>query len=291
MADIIPTPYLTQVCQLGLESSYGTAVDRTIQLASVQTTPKINLESEAFKAAGSKLTDIVVYGLENAEISFDGWATYDELEYFVRDILKAAETDIPSYTYQIGSGAVSEIYKGCIVDSWTLRGDTKGVKLSGNMFAASHEAGVSDMAELTPVTPIPMENPHVGTSGGFIKLGGTSLAKAFEWELSMSNLWVGTQYIGANVFGGANEGDIEGNFSVKLEADATNKALLNTRTEQTLEVYLTNGTKKSRLKCNVQLSGVDAFEAQGQVYAYGLQMSVKNTEVAGTGKVFTIAKA
>lgn len=283
MAGNIPTAATLQLSQLGVETSYGVEVPATIQLRSVSIRDSIKLSSERFKAAGSKLHDVVVYGLENAELSFEGMATYDELGYFCRSIPLAAATSVPSYTVERGGSNGGKTYPGCLIEQWTLRGDVRGVRLEGRMFSSSHnDHGPTPLQQ--PPAPTPIENAHVT-----IKLDTVTVQRWFEWELALTNLWAGCQYGGSNSMGGANEGDMSGTFSLKLEADSDNLAEMQERDSRTLEIIMTNGLRTWRIRCNIKLDEVLPFEAQGQVYAYGLRFALLNTAVSGTANVLDVA--
>lgn len=69
----------SQVSQIGLEATPGTAVAATRRLGSLSITPSISAEAEPFKPEGMKFPTLVVLNKEWAEVDVEGIPTYEEV--------------------------------------------------------------------------------------------------------------------------------------------------------------------------------------------------------------------
>lgn len=285
MADYIPVAEAGQYGQIGIEADWGTAVPATVQLASVKLTDGPKIDAEKFKASGSKLANVIVFGQETGDIGFDGPATYEEVGYFIKSLAKAAAADIPSYTLQKGvPGGSGMIYAGAVVTAWTLKGDPKSVNVSGNIASKSFVAG-TPTAGLSQLTQTPLENDHLT-----INLDGSAIANAGSWEMTLQDLWALAAFCGSNVPGGANEGDINGEFKLLVEATSSNIALISDRDEKTIELAFDDGGGNTfNVKANGKFFSADKFQAMGRVYALGLTYQLTNTVVAATTNVVNVA--
>lgn len=288
MADtgLIPVAEAGQYGQLAEEAAWGTPITTaTIQLASIKLTDGPKIESEKFKASGGKLPSVVVFGQETGDIGFDGPATYEEVGYFIKSLAKVAETDIPSYSIQKGVPGVAggRIYPGSVVTAWNLKGDPKGVNVSGNMSSKS-SATCTPTPGLSQVAQTPIENSHVT-----VKIANSAIVDVGSWEINLSDLWSMAAYCGSNTPGGANEGDINGEFKMTLQASAANVARMDTRTEQTLELAFVSGAKNFNVKANVRFFNAEKFTAMGRVYAIGLTYQLVNAVVSAGANIVLVA--
>lgn len=284
MADYIPIAETSIIAQIGDESAYGTEVDATYRMMSVKFDEQAKMESEAFRASGAKVPTLVLRGIQNATLPFSGKATYEELPKFLKSISRDAATDIPSSTVEIGNSVSANTYAGCVVNSFTLTATASSVDISGEMFAASRNTNTLKSG-VTGVTPTPIDVDHVS-----IKLNNTAVTDWFELNLNMSDLWVGCQYGGTKVYGGANEGEVNIEFTIKLEATASNRALaLNDSSVVTpVEITLTNGTKTIVIKFNAINLEPESYQAVGAVYAIGAKYTAIDTVVGTTANIFDV---
>lgn len=69
----------SQVSQIGLEATPGTAVAATRRLGSLTITPSITAEAEPFRPEGMKFPTLVVLNKEWAEVEGEGIPTYEEV--------------------------------------------------------------------------------------------------------------------------------------------------------------------------------------------------------------------
>jgi hypothetical protein len=292
MAENIPVAAVNQVAQIGAEAEFGTEVAATIRLmgVTVKETPKIT--GETFKASGAKGASLVLYGLENGALAIDGKATFEEIGYFCTSIPKAAATDIPSYTYEVGQvGGNGNTYPGGIVKQWTLKCDNKGATISAQVESASRNANALT-GGITGTVPTPIQaggdtsDPDIA-----VLFDAVEITNWFELTAEMQNLWEGVQFGGTNEFGGANEGDFKGTFSIKLEADAANRAYIEAANRDVMLLTLTmkNATDTVVVRFNIKLEDVKDLSAAGQVYGIDLQFTVMDVEVASTGNIVDVA--
>lgn len=283
MAETIPVAASTQYCQIGAEGTFGTEVNATVQLASVNITDGMDIESNVFKATGSKLDTVVTFGKEGGDLAFSGPATYEEVGYFITSLAKAAATDIPSYTVEKGvPGATGMIYTGAVVTDWNLKGDTSQVTVSGNYKSQDFAAGTVTAA-LTQVAQTPIENSHVT-----VQIASAEVTNLLSWDIKASNLWAMANFVGDKNAIGANEGDINGEVTLVLEATAANIARVNTRTELAFEFAFTDGAETFNIKFNGLFYKAEKFSAVGEVYAVGLTYRMTNTLVDAT-KIILVA--
>lgn len=70
-----------QIQQIGKETTAGTAVAATRRLGSLEITPSINAEVEAFRPRGLKFATVLAPNREWAEIDLSGTPTYEEVIY------------------------------------------------------------------------------------------------------------------------------------------------------------------------------------------------------------------
>lgn len=80
--------WASQIVQLGVESTSGTAVAANKKPASMSITGGIKAESESFVAQGNKYASFVIPGREWAEWKIAGRPTYGELPYLLASIFK-----------------------------------------------------------------------------------------------------------------------------------------------------------------------------------------------------------
>lgn len=284
MAEIIPIAVVGQYCQLGPETTWGSEANATVQLASMKINDAIDLETRDFKAAGAKMSTVMTYGKEMARLPFEGPATYEEIDYFIKSLAQAAAADIPSYTIEKGNPAGSGmVYTGAVVMDWTLRGDTSSVDASGSMLAKDFTYKALTGA-LSQVAQTPIENQHVT-----VNVAAAEVTNLLNWEIAANNLWVPAHFVGNKNPSGANEGDTNGSIKLVMEANSTNIARVSTRTELAFEFAFNNGGGSTfNVKCNGILEGVEPFSAVGEIYAIGLTYKITNTKVSGTDYVIYV---
>lgn len=269
-----PVPVLTtlQKGQLGIETTWGTAVAQTIKLCSVSLNPKPKISVESFTALGYRLPTAIALSEKSAEIGFDGIATYEEIGYFIKSLGSAGSVTLDSFTAAAGS----KTYPGAAVSAYSLKGDNKSVKISGSMLAKWFNAtvptaGLSDVAQ----TPIDQGEVVIGLGTS----AATALSRIFNWELNVSDI-VGLARFAGNIEpGAATSPPVKATVSVEFEANATNLAFLANAAVGDVMMWQIACTKVSPAHL-FQIAGkgkiteiIDYKDNEG-VYGYGVKLDV-----------------
>jgi hypothetical protein len=245
---------ITQVVQIGVESTPGTAVAADRLLPSVRLSAGVEASHTEVMPSGYKLPTSQVLGKEwtAADISAPSIG-YDELPYLLLSLLSyaapvqqssttaykwtqalatAAEDTIKTLTVEQGSSVRAHKFAYGVVTDITLRGDRDKVELSGTMIGQRLSDGITLTSSPTVIAQVPILAKDVSiyaddTAAG---LGGTKLTRVLSWELSLKNkfspLWVvdaaNTSWVAAV------ENAVQGDLKLKLEADSTGNAFIGT---------------------------------------------------------------
>lgn len=260
---------VTQVVQVGPETTEGTAVAATKKLPSITIGPQIKTNIDAFRPLGNKFTTIHAQGKEWGMSSISAQPTYSELEYLLASLINfaapaqqaattaykwtfepssVAEDTIKSLTVERGSSVQAEKMPGAVTSDLTITGDRDKIDVSGNMLGRLLSTGISLTGGATSIEQIPILPKEVDvfldtTSGG---LGGTKLTRVLQWQIQIANrrgpLWVvdsaQTSYV-ASV-----ELPITAKIKLLLEADSGGMGLvtpLRDGTTRFLRIKATSG--------------------------------------------------
>lgn len=253
--------------QIGVEATYGTAVAATIKLQSVSIVPSLKRQFSKFKAKGQLLPSVGLPGTKHAEHSFDGMATFEEVGYFVSDVVSDAQTTPTTYTIEHGG----MVFPGAIVSAWKLDGTQDAINLSGTILSKDKN-GTSTHTTLSGVDQSPI--PGIGT---VITIGGTTMTRWFDWSVDVSDIW-------KLVFAGGLEGPVNicqgdnmtANFSCTLEADTAGMAVLDLTGRQAVTIVATSGTKSLTLAFDVIFEEPESFKDNDGVYAIGVKGEIYN---------------
>lgn len=213
---------VTQVTQIGVEATPGTAVAATKRLGATAIRPKPSVEVDVFRPDGYKFSTLASPVREWGEAAIEGRPTYNELTYLLAAcLLSATPTQIldgatptgayrwtftPSttaenapktLTVERGSSYRAHRMPYGVVTDLGIDFGTDGLALDGTMIGRRIEDGVTlTSAGITELTPVPIMPTQVdvfldNTSGG---LGTTKLARlmsaAFDIGSRFSPLWV-----------------------------------------------------------------------------------------------------
>ena len=256
-----------QDTQIGAESAWGTAVPATVKLQSVTVAPALKRTFSTFKAKGLLLPTVGLPGTRHAEHSFDGMATFQEIAYFVSDVVSDAQVTPTSYTIEHGG----EVYPGAVVSAWKLDGNQDAVMLSGTLISKDKN-GLTTHTTLSSVDQVPV--PGIGTT---ISIGGVSQTRWFNWSVDVSDIW-------KLVFSGGNaepvniaQGDaMTANFTCLLENNAAGKAVLALTGRQAVVIVMTSGGMSVTLAFDVIFEEPDQFSDVDGVYAVGVKGQIYN---------------
>src|SRR5690348_11658973 len=126
---------LFQGAQIGVESTPGTPVAATHKLASIEIEAAMKPTIKTFKPVGTKFVTVSSMGKEEAELSYKGEPTYNELQYILASLMNNATpaagvwtfdmspnaADTPAvYTVETGGPTRGQQFSYAIIDSMTL---------------------------------------------------------------------------------------------------------------------------------------------------------------------------
>lgn len=243
---------ISQIVQIGVESTPGTSVAATKKLTTVEITPAIKTNVEKYRGAGYKYATVAAMGKEWVEAGIKGGMTYTELVYLLSSLLKTTTAviinDGPGYTwsfapatttedtvktftvehgssvragkflYGLVTGLAYEITREkCEITGGTMlgRGYTDGASLSG---------GATELA-IVPILPTQVSVYLDSTAAG---LGGTKLTRVLSVGYEMSNRFGTVWPINAAETSWAAHVELEptAQLKLKVEADSSGMALL-----------------------------------------------------------------
>lgn len=207
---------VSEVQQIGVESTAGTAVTPTIQFVGLNIDIDTNLEVDEFKPAGQLPESIVAPRQEWASGSLSGFPTYTEIAYPLSNLLGAATITTPSgatnarrwlwepdeatpwtpktWTLRRGvPGGTAEESAYLLLSGLRLTfSRTAAPEISGDLFgrrldytASMATTGISTQTNV-PILATQVDVYLDATSGG---LGGTQLTRDFAFEWAISDLF------------------------------------------------------------------------------------------------------
>lgn len=217
---------VSQGVQIGVESTYGTAVTANKRFAALQIVPSPDLSFERFRGAGNKFNSVAALTQRSTAVDIpDSPLTYTEVIYPFSSLFGAATITQPdvanaptvyqheyvvsatgadspvSFTVQRGDGTLRETFAGFVVNSLDIAmAIGEGVTMTGDGFggAMEHAAGVMDaisgtQPSLIPVLPtqisVYMDDLPATPSEASIDaaFGTTKLTRVFEANPSFGN--------------------------------------------------------------------------------------------------------
>ena len=242
---------VTQVCQLGVEATKGTAVATTKQLPSFMVVSGIDGESTEIDQAGLKFPTQFAPGKDFSTMKWSGIPSHDELIYILSSLCSyavgvqqgattaykwtstiagATEDTIKSYTVENGSAVRAHKFPYGIFTELSLKGDRSKITADATMLGQLTTDGIALTAGNTVVLQQPLLAKEVDvsidtTSGG---LGGTKLTRLLKWEANIKNrfgpLW--TVDSAATSWATHVELPVAATIKLLVEADAAGMALL-----------------------------------------------------------------
>jgi len=209
---------VTELVQIGVETTPGTAVAATKRLPSLTIDAGVKTNIDAFRPLGNKFPTIHAIGKEWVEAKIGGEPTYSELQYIFSSLLQytapaqigsttaytwahlpssTAPDTVKTFTVERGSSVRASKFTHGLVTEFQLSGDRAGITLSGMMLGQLLNDGITLTASgVTALPQVPILAKQVTgyldtASGG---LGTTKLNRLLKWELGISNrfmpLWV-----------------------------------------------------------------------------------------------------
>jgi hypothetical protein len=219
---------LTNIVQIGLETTPGTGVQPTKRLTSIGIEPTVSAEIADFRPAGSKYRSITALGKEWVEASVSGQPTYAEMMYPLASILAKPTTttvdtsgkshvfkslssgsdDIATYSIQHGDNSTAtfrEMFVNGIFTEVSLSFSRDNVEMSGSMMGKDlRSTGAGDtlhqtwnssptLLPLVPILPtevdVYLSDDYESTTGAATKLDRVT---SIEWSLGsrFNPIWV-----------------------------------------------------------------------------------------------------
>lgn len=294
---------VTQVVQIGVESTKGTAVAANKKLPSLSIGPSVKTNIDKFAPLGNKFPTIHAQGKEWAEAPVTGSPTYSELGYVLASLLAYAapvqqssttaykqtaeiastsEDTVKTYTVERGSAVQAEKMAYGQFTELTLTGDRDKVELSGKMLGRALSTGISLTSSPTSIEQIPIlpkeVSVYLDTASG--SLGSTKLTRVLKWSLQIASrfgpLWVVDA--AQTSFVEAVELPVDAKLKLLVEADAAGMALLTPMRDGT--------TRFARIgAASSQLAGT-AIPYSSQL-DLALQVGAEPTQLDDTDGVYT----
>jgi hypothetical protein len=241
---------ITQVQQVGVEVTPGTAVAATRRLQSVSISISPNPETSQFRPKGTKFPTVSVLNREWSTLSIEGQPTYNEMAYLWSSVLNTAAptgpvtgaytwsfqvgnstADTPkTYTVEEGSSVRAHRVAHAIVDALTIEFSRESISLSGGGFAQALQDGVALSGGTTTTSLVPMLPGQVcvykdTTSAG---LGTTLLLRVLSGSVNVSGRWGPLWTVNCTLNSFATYVELEPTVELKImvEADAQGMAML-----------------------------------------------------------------
>lgn len=292
---------ISQVVQIGVETTPGTAVACNKRLLATQISPSIQTNVKMFRPLGGKYPTLGAQGKEWSQAAVEGQMVYTDIVYHLSSIMnyaapvqqgattaykwtftpgQSAEDTIKTYSVEMGSSVRAHEMAYGIFDTWgyTITRDETSIK--GSMIGTRISDGITLTATpteiaLQPVLPTEVSVYLDSTSGG---LGTTKLTRPFQidYELGakVGPVWPidsAQQSFAAHV-----ELEPKAQMKLLLAADAAGMALLtNLRTGSKVFIQVkavgpiiasTYTWLFQHSLCGI-VSGVSEFKDQDGVYA------------------------
>ncbi len=175
---------ITQVTQIGVESTPGTAVAATKKLGATSIEPSIQAEVQTFRPAGVKFNTIAAFGKDWTEASIEGPASYTDLAYLLAGALSyaapaqqggttaylwtftpshTAEDVVKTYTVERGSAVRAGRFSYGTVNEVGISFSRESVEVSGSMLGQQYEDDVHLSTNATYTLTANAAPPSAGT--------------------------------------------------------------------------------------------------------------------------------
>ncbi|MDY7102117.1 MAG: hypothetical protein S0880_13100 [Actinomycetota bacterium] len=203
---------VTQVTNIGVESTSGTAVTCDKRLQALSIAPSINPEVAMFGPAGEKFSTVQALNAEWVTAQLSGQPTFTEIVYPLSSAMSAAAITTPgggtdarewafeidptalstpeTFTVESGDSVRAHRFAYGIVDSLNLEFSRRnGVSLGGSMLAQAIDDGVTLESSPTAIDLVPVLGSqldvYVDDASG--DLGTTKLTRNFRARLNIGN--------------------------------------------------------------------------------------------------------
>ncbi len=194
---------VAQTVQIGKETTAGAGVaaSKLLQYTSFDLDPQI--ETVAFRAAGSKINNTVLPGKDYTNLSITGQGSYSELPYLLCSALvdvtpstvdttgrswlfeptNRSETTKARYTIEQGSATrAGKVTYGTVTGVEITFNRESGVQVSGSGFAQQYQDNIALTGSPTTITEAPILPTHLNVyvNDSFASIGTTKLTRDFN---------------------------------------------------------------------------------------------------------------
>jgi hypothetical protein len=319
---------LTQRVQLGLESTYGTAVAATKRLPSLEFTVGDNLETQRYRGSGYKIPTIVAPAREWAQGDAKGPITYTEIVYLLASALRTppsptqitppsgtayrwtftptsnAPDAFSSFTLEYGDSSIGHRVAGLVFTNLKLDISRERAEVSANWIGKALEhpftlttSGVTDLNNV----------PAIGTQWAFFiadtpsGLSNTAnkltrgFSASFTYPERYSPVWVVDRAQSSYVAIG--ERPTEPTVEITLEADSAGMAYLaNARQGDRRYIRLQalgstiegSTTYELTIDLSGQITSISALKAEDTVVAITYTFTVVHSPTWSSGQYMQV---
>ena len=297
---------ITQHVQVGIETTLGTAVAATKQLADLtqfSATPANDVDMSQ-RGAGQKIATFGIVGKEMTTIAIGGPLTFDSFAYWCNlafrtgtigaggdastryhtfDLSQTAQETYSAFTIEHGDSVRARKIPGVQLDSLSFTLDLAGnvAQWSGSGIGFPLVDGITLTGALpfVAVTPMSPANVDVFLDTTYAGAGGTRLSRVLKFDFAMSNHWDQFFTLDSTMVRHA-AGMIETPPTIQvkllLEADSAGMArltALRAGTSQFVRVKVIgpvagSSTQNLQVDMALKISSAGAIEDKNGVYGY-----------------------
>lgn len=317
---------ISQVVQIGVETTEGTSVAANKLLQALGISPSLQAETQDFRPQGYKYRTLVVPGKEWVEADLEGLATFNEIIYPLASLISApvttvvqttgqqhvftpsstAEDAAKSFTVEQGSAVRAHKFVGGVVSACGMEFTRESIELSGSMIGTGFTDGITLTAAPTAIALQPMLPAQVNvyldpTSAA---LGTTKLLRALATGFNLSDKYGPLWTLNSAVTGYAarieTEPTAEGHLLV--EADAAGMGMLThlragatrfLRIEVVDTALIGAGPATYSFKADfaIKFNAASEFEDSDGVYAVDWPFTIVHDGTWGKAMQFTVVNA
>lgn len=284
---------ISQVTQIGVETTPGTAVSASKRLSSMSINLSPNFEVGRFRAAGTKYMSVAAMNKEFAGGSISGVATYDEIIYPLSSVLDTATisdlgnggqewtfapstdaADTPkTFSIEEGSSVRAHEVTYALVTEFGIEVSRNGVNVSGSLIAQEFTDGITLTSSPTTLPLVPMLpgtfDVYIDSAHG--DLGTTKLGRALSMNWRIGNrfnpLWV----LDSSEPSWVAHVEVEPSLESELMVEANSDGM----------AYLTSLRNSEKLFVRLVATGpdVDPQEVTPDAYSFQLDQAVRVTNL------------
>ena len=292
---------ITQVIQVGLETTPGTTVPATVVLSSMDIESKVMNNTDIFRPTGFKYPTIAAQEREWTEGTMKGQPTYTELVYPLSSIINKApptqyndgltptsvykwtfesSTTAPdtaaTYTFEQGSSVRAHGFSNGVFSEYSLNFTREKVDMAGKLLGTAVTDPVTLTPALSPIPLVPIQATHLSVFLDLtsVALGTTKMPRLFDFKYDLTNRYGAVWVVDSSQPSYVAVVELVPKQTVKVivEADAAGMALLTLlRNDNTrfMRVLAKGGT----------LYNTGSFALTPITYRYQQDMAVKVTNV------------